>query len=61
MDDYIEYVADSLLAHLNVPAYYKTLNPVRVRWNFCAVIIVLTLFSVPVHGLTPYAGPVELL
>ena len=29
MDEYIEYVADCLLAFLDVPPRYGTLNPVR--------------------------------
>ena len=31
MADYIEYVADSLLAYLDLPPYYKTSNPVCTR------------------------------
>ena len=31
MDEYIEYVADDLLARLNLLPYYKAANPVRTH------------------------------
>ena len=30
MGDYIEYIADSLLAYLDIPPYYRALNPVSI-------------------------------
>ena len=60
MGEYIEYVADSLLAYLNVPPYYKTLNPVGHIFGLFRSGHWLMASSVLVHGRPPYARKVEL-
>ena len=61
MDEYIEYVADTLLAYLEVPRYYNTLNPVSGYTRFLAVLLVLTSLSVYVYGCNVHTRAVKFL
>ena len=61
MGEYIEYVADCLLAYLDIPPYYQTLNPVGRVFQLPRFGHRLIISVVLIHGCPSLAREVEFL